>query len=918
VWIGRNGSGNGLFRGKLDDLRIWNVARSATEIANSFRAELGSFPAGLVGNWKFDEGSGTVAADTTATAENATLAGNAAWSPDVGNAPPVPDTTPPVISAVSASAVTSATATIGWTTNEASDTQVEFGTSTSYSSLTTLSSALVTNHSQQLSGLAAATTYHYRVRSRDGAGNLGLSGDFTFTTAAPDTTPPSITGVSSSGLTNTTATIGWATDEIADGQVDYGTTTAYGSTTTVNPALVTSHSQALSGLVASTAYHYRVRSRDGSGNLAVSGDFTFTTTNTPPLNSLLLNGTTGYAEASPAAELNITGDWTVEAWFKDETGGGYNHDVQYMLMKGNTDIDSEAPYLLGVSYGSLFAGERSGWTNYTVSASLGLVTANAWHHAAASFVASTRQLTLYLDGTQVAQGILGARTTLGNGRPVEIGRNANAASYWHGKLDDVRIWNVARTASDISTSFRGELGAAPASLVGNWKFNEGAGTVASDSTATAQNAALLGGASWSTDVGNVPPVPDTTPPVISGVAASAITSASAAIGWTTNEASDSQVEYGTTTSYGTLTTLSSALVTGHSQTIGGLSASTPYHYRVRSRDAAGNLAVSGDFTFTTGAPDTTPPVISGVATTAITNTAATVGWTTDEVADSQVEYGTTASYGTLTALDPTLVASHSQTLSGLTLNTLYHYRVRSHDAAGNLALSADVTFTTANTPPVNSLLLSGTGAYAEAANATELNITGDWTLESWFKDETAQGYNHDLTYILLKGNTDGNPDAPFMLSVGWNSIIAGERTGWANYTVSAPITGSSGTWHHVAAVFVASSRQVTIYLDGAQVAQGVLAARSTSGNALPVEIGRNGNGNGLWHGKLDDIRIWNIARTASDIAANYRAEFTSAPAGLVANWRFDEGSGSTASDATTTPENATLLGGAAWSTDIHP
>ena len=88
LWIGRNGSGNGMWRGKLDDLRIWNIARSGTDIAGNFRTELATSPSGLVGNWKFDEASGTVAADTTALAENATLSAGTTWSPDVGNGPP--------------------------------------------------------------------------------------------------------------------------------------------------------------------------------------------------------------------------------------------------------------------------------------------------------------------------------------------------------------------------------------------------------------------------------------------------------------------------------------------------------------------------------------------------------------------------------------------------------------------------------------------------------------------------------------------------------------------------------------------------------------------------------------------------------------------------------------------------------------
>jgi hypothetical protein len=179
-----------------------------------------------------------------------------------------------VISNVQATGITSSGATITWTTDKASDSQVEYGTTTSYGSTTTLDTTLVTSHSEPLSGLTAATTYHYRVRSKDSSGNLAVSGDFTFTTAG---TPPVISNVQATGITSSGATITWTTDKASDSQVEYGTTTSYGSTTTLDSALVTSHSQRLTGLTSSTTYHYRVRSKNASGNLAVSGDFTFTT-----------------------------------------------------------------------------------------------------------------------------------------------------------------------------------------------------------------------------------------------------------------------------------------------------------------------------------------------------------------------------------------------------------------------------------------------------------------------------------------------------------------------------------------------------------------------------------------------------------------------------------------------------------------
>ncbi|HEX9505800.1 MAG TPA: LamG-like jellyroll fold domain-containing protein, partial [Acidimicrobiia bacterium] len=382
--------------------------------------------------------------------------------------------------------------------------------------------------------------------------------------------------------------------------------------------------------------------------------------------SLVLNGSSAYAEAAHAAELNTLGDWTVETWFKDETPGGYNHDSKYILIKGDTNQNGEAPYLLGISYNQLFAGQRTGWTNYILNFSIANLS-SGWHHAAVTYVGSTRRLTLYLDGVQVAQVTASNATTRANMLPVEIGRNGSTGMFWQGKLDDIRIWNLARSAGEIAANFRAELANAPAGLVSNWRFNEGSGSVAADSIGLVQfhPATVLGGAGFSADIGNTPPAPDTTPPVISAVAASGITTTGATIGWTTDESSDTRIDYGLSNAYGQSTALNTALVTAHSQQLSGLTASTTYHYRVRSTDAAGNPAISGDFTFTTAAPDTTPPVISAISSSGVTTTTATIGWTTDELSDSQVEYGTTIAYGTSATQDSALVTGHSQQLSGL-------------------------------------------------------------------------------------------------------------------------------------------------------------------------------------------------------------------------------------------------------------
>ncbi len=193
-----------------------------------------------------------------------------------------------------------------------------------------------------------------------------------------------------------------------------------------------------------------------------------------------------------------------------------------------------------------------------------------------------------------------------------------------------------------------------------------------------------------------PSVADTTPPVISSVSSSSVTSSGASIGWTTNESSTSQVDYGLTSALGSSASLTT-LNTSHRLSLIGLPASTTCYYRVRARDAAGNTATSPTYSFVTlAAADTTAPVLSAITSSSVTSTGATISWTTNEASDSQIEYGTTTAYGNTTSL-ATLLTNHQMSLIGLSPNKLYHYRVKSKDAAGNQATSGNYTFTTTGT-----------------------------------------------------------------------------------------------------------------------------------------------------------------------------------------------------------------------------
>jgi hypothetical protein len=127
-------------------------------------------------------------------------------------------------------------------------------------------------------------------------------------------------------------------------------------------------------------------------------------------------------------------------------------------------------------------------------------------------------------------------------------------------------------------------------------------------------------------------------------------------------------------------------------------------------------------------------------------------------------------------------------------------------------------------------------------------------------------------------------------------------------------------WHHVAVTFRGDLNVLNLWLDGQHIRYFQVPAHSTTGNRLPLQIGRNGPSVGkYWMGKLDDVRIWNVAKNGSDISANFQTEFGTPQAGLVGNCRFNEarGSGTTSGDNAVPPHNATLQGGADFSCDTH-
>jgi phosphodiesterase/alkaline phosphatase D-like protein len=138
------------------------------------------------------------------------------------------------------------------------------------------SPTLNVSHSLVVTGLQPETTYHFRARIRDNAGNLTIGSDATFQTTAPVAETKKVETLSLTdpeAFADTTTgkvSINWSTGTPATSQVLYGITEALGSESSEIKTLSYDHFVVLANLTPTTRYYYKVVSKDGAGNIQSS------------------------------------------------------------------------------------------------------------------------------------------------------------------------------------------------------------------------------------------------------------------------------------------------------------------------------------------------------------------------------------------------------------------------------------------------------------------------------------------------------------------------------------------------------------------------------------------------------------------------------------------------------------------------
>ncbi|MBL9127641.1 MAG: carbohydrate-binding protein, partial [Verrucomicrobiales bacterium] len=177
------------------------------------------------------------------------------------------------------------------------------------------------------------------------------------------------------------------------------------------------------------------------------------------------------------------------------------------------------------------------------------------------------------------------------------------------------------------------------------------------------------------------------------------------------------------------------------------------------------------------------------------------------------------------------------------------------------------------------------------------------TLEAWVRP-AVQGVNN---FFLAQGN--GGPNVTLHVGFMPTGVL---RFGFGNNDLDTPRAFAELEWHHWAFVYSTTGRSKRIYRDGVLVASG--SGGQLYGGSGRLTIGATPQLPSFFNGRLDEVRIWRVARSAEDIAANYRRQVRGDEAGLVGYWRFDEGSGVVAArtgNSEGTPAGA-LQGGARW------
>ena len=450
-------------------------------------------------------------------------------------------------------------------------------------------------------------------------GTLTNGPEWVTTDLTPPAAPTGLSATGGSGLVN----LAWTANSEPDlaGYNLYRSITLGGPYTKVNAAVITGTTYSNTGLANGTPYYYILRAVDTSTN--ESGNSSeVTATPSEAATGLNFDGTNDYITFGNVAGLGVT-NFTLETWFY-WTGGGVSMttsgtqgipSVIPLVSKGRGEADGsnlDMNYFLGViPTSNVLAADFEDMAtglNHPFTGSR-YITTNEWHHAAVTYDSATAVWSLYLDGvldstSDIGSNVLPRFDSIQHaGIASAMTSDGTAAGYFQGQMDEVRIWNVARTEAQIRSAANSQL-TSGTGLVARWGMGENGGATIASSIGSFPGTLTNG----PTFVAGAPfnLVFDTVPPAAPTNLMSSPRPGAVQLEWTANTETDLagyRIYRSATTPVVKGTPINGTLI-APSFVDGSVTAGLTYYYAVAAVDSSGN---ESDLSNETSAVPLPPP-----------------------------------------------------------------------------------------------------------------------------------------------------------------------------------------------------------------------------------------------------------------------------------------------------------------------
>ncbi len=303
----------------------------------------------------------------------------------------------------------------------------------------------------------------------------------------------------------------------------------------------------------------------------------------------------------------------------------------------------------------------------------------------------------------------------------------------------------------------------------------------------------------------------------------------------------------------------------------------------------------------------------GLFTSNLTGTSAKLNWSAVGTNTYDIDYKPASSTTWTNAV--TATSSTSVTVSGLTANTEYDWRIRTNCSVKSAYMFAPRFTSTSGTTPTGSYALSLDGS-TESGAAGSMNLSGSaLSFEGWIKPSSFKSASPYISSIMGTEVSDSN--SAFLrlgdASLANNKLQFVVSINNVQQKLASATALNANTWYHVAATY--DGTNMKIYINGVLDATKAQTGSVNSTGAFNVGYLYNTSRN--FNGKIDEVRVWKRALSQTEISQNMCN--VSVPAtSLAAYWKFNEGSGSTVQDTSGNGVTLTLTGvdSSNWGTDL--